>query len=110
MNSKSLLIMLSLIFISPCHAGNIVEYRKQLAKSSRLIKLELEKINREIGRLDSNSRAQLTSTYIGDESMTEMDILILGNDMVSSGVEKYDYYFSHLGKRMRKDAVGGQYK
>ncbi len=100
-----------IIFLAPLAFSEtrLSSFQAQLIKSSKVINGELEKIRREQNKLNSEEKWMLSHTYIGDESMTEEQILSLGEDMITSGVEKYEFYLNHLKTPIRK-GVGNYYR
>lgn len=95
---KLMCLILLLLISTPCMASED-DLKLQLRKSHWIIARELKKVEKLIDSLTEDEKKKLETTYIGDESMTEMDILILGNDMAASGLEKYEFYLQHLPKR-----------
>ena len=105
----SVILIYLFILTPPGNCSDLNSCHLQMIKSSKVIKAELVKIQKELSRLSSREKGALKSTHIGDESMTEMDVLVLGEDMIESGLEKYEFYLKHSKRPLKTDA-GGNYR
>lgn len=110
MNKFIPLLFLLLITAVPAQASNIEEVRKELRHSNTIIAKEIAKVQNLLDNLEKQDKEDLCKIHVGEEDMTEEDILILGNDMVLSGIEKYDFYLKHITLPLKKDAAGGLYR
>lgn len=109
---KALFNLLILIPLTTASAqtSNIEEVRKELKHSNAIIAKEIVKVQNLLDNLEKQDKEDLCKIHVGEEDMTEEDILILGNDMVLSGIEKYDFYLKHITLPLKKDAAGGLYR
>lgn len=107
---KFIPIIFILLLSSPAQASTIDELRKELRHCNLIVSKELSKVQNLIDNLSPQDKESLSKTYIGGENMTEQEILILGNDMSASGIEKFEFYLKHINKPIKKDAIGNQYR
>ena len=93
---KSLIIVSMLTLIGlPAQASTLEEFNTELAKSNKVIQAEMDKLGKVLSGLPKSDIDKLNTSFVGDESMSESDILIMSSDMVLGGISGFNFYLEH---------------
>jgi len=94
--SKSVLVALSLMIISqPVQAVTLEDFNKELHKFNETTFKEIARLGDLLGELSDEDIEKLTSTRVGDESMSQAELLIMSSDHIFAGINGFEFYLGH---------------
>ena len=93
---KSILVALSLMIISqPVQALTLEEFNKELHRFSEKTFNEVNRLGTMLGELSDDDIEKLMNTRVGDESLSQAELLIMSSDHVFAGVAGFEFYLGH---------------
>lgn len=96
-------LLLTILTVQPAYPLTLKEFDEELQKGTLSIHKEIQRLGDLLDKLPQSDINHLNTTYIGDESMTEADILIMSSDQILAGISNMAFYLNHRKDEKNND-------
>lgn len=103
-------VALSIFMSIPANASNLEDLNRELKKLHDLIAKQDSVLREVVNGLPDQTIENLYNTQIGEEGMSEADVIDLGMSHILTGNEALQFYIDHLSKPIQVDAVGQKFR